>query len=105
MNDGDYAAKYLAKIRSTTDRGIEFTLTFNEYKRLLKIKRCFYTRDTLTFHPGLPNSFSLDRIDASKGYIKGNVVACTSDMNRKKRDLTINDIKIIHNRLVKKGLV
>ena len=49
MNDIQIAAKFVAKAKSSSDRNIPFMLSFSEYKRLLKTKKCYYTGVELTF--------------------------------------------------------
>ena len=67
---------YLAKIRSSKDRGIDFSLTLSEYKRFSKLKTCYYTGLTLN-----SKTRTLDRIDNKVGYITGNVVVCHTTFN------------------------
>lgn len=102
MTDYELALKFIAKAKSSSDRNIPFTLSFFEYKRLLKAKRCYYTGVELTFEKNQPNTFTIDRIDASKGYVKGNCVACSNAINQKKRDLTLLDMKQIFRKIKKK---
>lgn len=86
-----YVAKKLqAKKRDADQRGIEFKLTFQSMKNLLKAKHCFYTGIELT----TPNSavqiasdHTIDRVDGSKGYVPGNVVACCYAFNQLKRQV------------------
>ena len=99
MNDIDIASKYIAKARSSADRNIPFMITFNEYKRLLRTKKCFYSGVELTFEQNKDNSFTIDRISAEIGYVPGNVVACSLKMNQKKRDLTLEDLRMLFKKL------
>lgn len=100
MTDIEIANKYVSKAKSSQVRGIDFTLTFTEYKRLLRTTKCWYTGMVLTKHdPNLPSHFTLDRIDASVGYTKINTVACSNYMNQKKRDLTLDDLKMLFKKL------
>lgn len=46
---------------------------------------CYYTGESLVVSPNQFNTISLDRIDSSKGYIRGNVVFCCTDVNLMKR--------------------
>jgi hypothetical protein len=45
---------------------------------------------------------SFDRVDSNKGYIEGNVVSCTVDINGKKSNLTVDEIKSLYEKLVGK---
>ena len=85
--------------QSAMDRKIEFNLSFEYVKRMLGFKTCYYTG--VTFTDDGPNARSFDRIDSDKGYIEGNVVACTIDINGKKSNLTIDEIACLYNKLVK----
>jgi len=102
MNDIDIARKYTNKAQDAYKRNIPFLLSFVEYKRLLKTKKCYYTGVEMVFEEGNPNCFSIDRVDASKGYIPGNVVACTVKFNQKKKDLTMDDLRMIFKKLKRK---
>lgn len=58
-------------------------------------KKCYYTGVEMSLtgsHNGDKNAFSVDRIDSSKGYIKGNIVLCTFIVNKMKQDLTLNEL-------------
>ena len=67
---------------------------------MLEYKTCYYTNKPFT-EDG-PNARSFDRIDSDKGYIEGNVVACTIDINGKKSNLSFEEISCIYQKLVKK---
>ena len=67
---------------------------------MLEYKTCYYTNKIFT-EDG-PNARSFDRIDSDKGYIEGNVVACTIDINGKKSNLSFEEISCIYLKLVKK---
>ena len=45
-------------------------------------------------------SRSFDRIDSAKGYVEGNVVACTVDINGKKSNLSLEEIECLYVKLV-----
>lgn len=64
----------------------EWNLSLKYLKTLPII--CFWTGRELTFEIGHFNTISLDRIDSSKGYIKGNVCFCCQKVNRSKLDMT-----------------
>ena len=42
-----------------------------------------------------PSSPSLDRIDSSKGYVKGNIIVCSWRANFLKSDATLQELKLI----------
>ena len=85
MNETKLARKYISKANSARSRGIEFELSFSEYKKLIATKRCKYSNRVLQEGiAGIPTSFdtrTIDRIDSSKGYVTGNVVAACSGVN------------------------
>lgn len=79
--DSMVANKFLNLKASATRRGKEFNLRIADVRNLLRRKRCYYTNvpfDTTV------NLRSIDRIDCTKGYVKGNVVACTVRINHLK---------------------
>ena len=75
-NDVLIAKAYVSKASSSRDRGIEFTLSFTSFKNMCKAKKCYFTGLPLT-----EDTFTIDRIDSSKPYEHGNVVACHRDFN------------------------
>lgn len=102
MNDIDIAKKFVNKAQSSASRNIPFVLSFTDYKRLIHTRNCFYTGVELTFDENKDNSFTLDRIDASKGYVPGNVVACSNKFNQKKKDLTMDDMRQLFKKIKKR---
>lgn len=102
MNDIEIAVKYAAKARSSADRNIPFMLSFYDYKRLLNTRKCYYSGVELTFEASKDNSFTIDRIDASIGYVPGNVVACSLKMNQKKKDFTLDELRMVFKKLKKR---
>jgi hypothetical protein len=89
--DYEIAKKLINLKQSADSRGIEFNLSFKVVKGLLKTKKCFYT-GVLFVEDGGVNHKTIDRVDASKGYVDDNVVACTFEINQKKKNLTCEDI-------------
>lgn len=85
--------------QSAKDRNLDFSLSFKTVKRLLECKRCFYTNDL--FEEEGPKSRTIDRVDASIGYLENNVVACTSEINSKKVNLTIVEIEMLFHKIKK----
>ena len=94
----DYiVAKKLIQLKQSADsRGIEFDLSFVNVRKLMNAKICFYTRKK--FGEDL-DARSIDRVDSSRGYVDGNVVACTVDINRKKANLTHDEILLLSTRI------
>jgi hypothetical protein len=99
VTDLEVAKKLININQSAIDRGIEFNLSFEYVKKMLEYKTCYYTNVTFTEDGGTARSF--DRIDSDKGYVEGNVVACTIDINGKKSNLTFDEIACLYNKLVK----
>lgn len=79
------AMKYIQKQLNARQRGLEFNLTLQDMKTLLKTKTCFYSGVKLTLTG--QTALSLDRKDDKLGYVKGNVVACASIVNQIKNEL------------------
>lgn len=100
ITDIDVVNKYHSLFYSANSRGIKFDLTFRTLKRLLSQEKCFYTGRKFTDSGKFQRT--IDRVDASKGYIEGNVVACCQDMNNKKKDLTIAEINLLYRKIKRK---
>lgn len=78
-SDLEIAKGYVNKHKNAQERGILFDLPLQSYANVMKAKKCYYT--------GLPlssNNITIDRVDNSKGYVKGNVVACVLFFNNLK---------------------
>lgn len=76
MNELDIAIWYQSKVQSCIARKIAFELNLISFRNLAVAKRCYFT--------GLPlcnSTRTIDRVDNSLGYIKGNVVACHKAFN------------------------
>lgn len=70
-------------------RGIYFSLHWLSMYNMMRAERCYYTGLPLCpgarpMHQPTATSFTIDRIDNSKGYVKGNVVACCRAFNELK---------------------
>ena len=99
ITDLEVAKKMLKIYQSAQDRKLEFDLSFESVKKLLSYQTCYYTNRK--FEEDGQFSRSFDRVDSAKGYIEGNVVACTVDINGKKSNLSMEEIECIYNKLVK----
>ena len=97
-SDVEVAKKLLNIYQSAMDRKLEFNLSFESVKTLLKFPTCYYTGRK--FDNDGPYSRSIDRIDSSKGYVEGNVVSCTIDINGKKSNLSDEEIELLYNKIV-----
>jgi len=81
------ARKLNAKANNAKDRGIEFNLSFQAMKNLLSASKCYYTGIVLSKPDAgaqKANDLTIDRIDCTKGYVRGNVVACSYAANQLK---------------------
>jgi hypothetical protein len=97
-SDVEVAKKLLNIYQSAADRKLEFNLSFESVKTLLKFQTCYYTGRR--FDNDGPYARSIDRIDSSKGYIEGNVVSCTVDINGKKSNLSDDEIELLYTKIV-----
>jgi hypothetical protein len=72
-------------------KGWEFSIRFAELEWPMK---CPYLGIELDYFADerCDNSVSFDRIDPSKGYIKGNVLVCSWRANRIKNDATVDEL-------------
>ena len=97
QNDIEIARKMINLHQSASSRNLEFDLSFETVKNLISNTHCFYTEQP--FEESGKFSMSVDRLDPNKGYIEGNVVACTIDINAKKANLTILEIEQLYSKL------
>ncbi len=59
-------------------------------------KTCPYSGVLLNWKEDHPNQITLDRIDARKGYVVGNVIACAKFINCRKGNLNTDEIKAMY---------
>ena len=97
LPDIEVAKKMINLQQSATSRNIEFDLTFETVKHLMTRTHCYYTG--VKFEDDGKIAFSVDRVDSKKGYVEGNVVACTVDINSKKSNLTHEEIKMLNDKI------
>ncbi len=100
VTDLEVAKKMLKIHQSAQDRKLEFDLSFESVKKLLAYQTCYYTGKNFEDDGLFARSF--DRIDSAKGYVEGNVVACTVDINGKKSNLSLEEIECLYNKLIVK---
>ena len=83
--------KYLAYMHSARTRDIEFSLTKDSFKRIIK-EDCYYcgTPPSNVYKPKNTNGAliynGIDRVENNIGYIEGNMVACCKLCNYGKSD-------------------
>ena len=75
--------KYKNILKNAIDRHIDFNMSLDDIENLLNETKCYYTG--VKFDNDNPMTF--DRINHNKGYITGNVVACTHKVNSLKNEL------------------
>lgn len=82
ISDQQVVKKYQTIQHSANSRGIEFDLPFQSLKNIMNAKKCHYTKIQISVGAENPlNQLSIERKDPTKGYIKGNVVAVSSQVN------------------------
>ena len=97
VSDITVAKKLISLMHSAQSREIEFNLSYRRVKALLRQEKCFYTGEIMTAEG--PTQRTIDRVDASLGYIDSNVVACTQDINLKKTNLSVKEINLIYSKI------
>ena len=97
VSDIEVAKKMIKIYQSAEDRNLDFDLSFETVKQLLLDPVCYYTERPFEENGQYARSF--DRIDSDKGYIEGNVVACTVDINSKKSNLSFKEIELLYTKL------
>lgn len=95
VTDLDIAKKLVNLESSASSRGKEFNLSLKTVRRLLTIKKCFFTGVVMVEEHLNDAQRTIDRVDNSKGYIEGNVVACTRRINIAKGNLSVEEIKAL----------
>ena len=94
LTDLEVAKKMIKIFQSAVDRKLEFDLSFITVKKLLLEPACYYTGKKFEENGVFARSF--DRVDSDLGYVEGNVVACTVDINSKKSNLTFEEIENLY---------
>jgi len=97
LPDIEIAKKMINLHQSAVSRGLEFDLSFETVKHLMTRTNCYYTG--VKFEDEGKLAFSVDRVDSKKGYVEGNVVSCTVDINSKKSNLSYEEIKMIFEKI------
>lgn len=95
--------RFRAKRKHAISAGIPFNITLEDVIWLWEAQqgRCFYTDEPLVFADRFstpPNSFSFDKIQPLRGYVRGNVVLCGVRANTLKGDMTLPEMKRYNQR-------
>lgn len=78
------AEYYVGKARSATDRGVPWKLSLLSFRNMMRATVCPYTGVLMTVpntQVPKPTDITIDRIDNTKGYIPGNVMAISRQAN------------------------
>ena len=102
-----YVARfYRNKVDRARRDGYEFALSLISVRNLLIAKRCYYTGREMTLPsynrdgnvpgnvPQRSTDVTIDRVDNSLGYVKGNVVACCKAANSFKSRLENDNFEL-----------
>lgn len=76
------ARRYYQTFNNATKRGLEFNLTLADMRRLMRRKYCAYTGIQFSYTEA--NHMTLERMDRTIGYVKGNVVPVCNFANQLK---------------------
>ena len=92
------AKKYLQLKASATKRNKEFDLTLAVVRKLVKTKKCYYTGMPVASYEDYthPNQLTIDRVDATLGYTKDNVVVCSHLANQFKNKIEHDFVVFFH---------
>ena len=86
MTDKRIAELYVSKCQHARKEGHEWNLSLFSFMNLMRAKRCKYTGIFMTENRAGKNQrrsdVSIDRVDRTKPYESGNVVACCYQANK-----------------------
>jgi len=83
-------------VQSAQDRGLEFDLTFAQFRSLFRRRFCPYSGRVMSTRDGDEDQATVDRIDASLGYVHGNVILCSRRLNAIKSNLTAAEMNAMY---------
>lgn len=92
QKDNIFHYRFTAASRRAKDRNIEFDITEEYLKTLYKNQNgcCYYTG--IPFNIDTKHyTWSIDRVDSSKGYVMDNVVLAANIINSMKNELSVNE--------------
>ena len=82
-------------------KGLDFNITIDDFE-LPTICPLLDITLSSEYKQASDNSYSLDRIDSSKGYIKGNVWVISNKANRMKSNATLQELELLVKNLRKR---
>lgn len=87
-----YARKIVQIRLSAYRRGIPFSTTTvtAEFLKEIDVEFCPITRDRMTHGVGLETDWSVDRVDNSQGYVRGNLAVMSTGANSAKDSLDLS---------------
>lgn len=93
--DNSMARIYRETKQGARLRALSFCITQQDLEDLWnkQNKRCFYTKESMTFVKGEPNKVSVDRLDSTLGYEISNIVLCCSRVNLMKGSLSLQEFR------------
>ena len=97
IKDKTVARKLTQYEHSANSRGLDFDISFKKMRQLLEQETCYYTGRK--FEETGIYAKSIDRIDPNHGYVDANIIACVVDINRKKANLTPEEIIMLSDKL------
>lgn len=98
ITDYEVAKKLCNLHDSAKDRQIPFGLSYKRVKQMLQADRCYFTG---ILFDDTKNIRSIDRVEAKDGYFDHNTVPCVEWFNRRKANLTVTDIEMLYEGVVK----
>jgi len=108
-NDAYIRNRFYSLRQHAKRRNLDFSITLEQVIKLFKLQSniCAYTGETMSDKIGIgliDNTLSFDRWDSSLGYIPGNVLLCTKQINVCKGNLTLEKFKEYMPKLYENGL-
>ena len=90
--------KYAQLKGSAKRRGLEMSITLEQYETILAAKKCYYCDDPIKGTTG----HSLNRIDNAKGYTIENVKPCCGTCNKIMNNFTLEELKSKVYKIIKR---
>ena len=87
ITDEVLAKRYVSLMNRANSKKLDFDLTLAQLKRILNRKRCYYTGEPIRVYEtsggnSVPqDNLSIERVDATRGYVYDNIQAVSHKMN------------------------